>query len=380
MGTRIVPINDTDFITAVLSDPAPTGGAEFTITDDNPGIVTYTSPAVLVKTEQSKEVTLTGAALGTATVSVQLTEYAGSPKTGTVYDIDVEVIQEVIVAQPRPAFGGSAGRVELTEVKVTAYALDRALVTWEIADTTEEVHDYYFSVLRSESPGGPWDTLVDEIEDRYSFTDGSVNFRDKWRSFYYKIKLDKKDGSESKESDAVTFTAPVDIVAAEIQRRERLYFEEFVGRSALLYPRRAFGQRCHCYDPVLGQSERSRCLGCYATGYARGYLNPIIINIQVDPSAKSIQMLPDAITQQNHTAGRALAFPDIKPRDVIIEAENRRWRVLQVTKTERLRAIVHQELQLTEITRGDVEYELPVDSSYLEDAASKHNFKRRFSL
>jgi hypothetical protein len=380
MGTRIVPINGTDFITVVLSSPAPAGGAEFTITDSNPGVVSYTSPAVLLSGEQSKEVTLTGLSLGTTTISAQLTEYDGSPTTGTVFNIDVEVIDTIVQFTPSPAYSSSGGRVVLKSVKVLSYSLDRIYVTWEIEDTTEEIHDYYFSILRSESPAGPWETLVDEIEDRYSFTDGEVDLRDKWRKFYYKVKLDKKDASETQESDPTTLSAPIDLVAAEVQHRERMYFTEFVGRRALLYPRRAFGQRCHCYDEVLGKSERSRCLECYATGYARGYLNPVVIPIQIDPSAKSIQMQPDILTQQNHTAARTVAYPEIRPRDIIIEAENRRWRVGKVSKTERLRAVVHQELQLVEITRGDIEYQLPVGLSVLENAASENNFKRLFSL
>jgi len=169
-------------------------------------------------------------------------------------------------------------------------------------------------------------------------------------------------------------------VAAEVQRREALYFKEFVGRRTLLYPRRTFGQRCHCWDEVLGQSERSRCLECYATGFAKGYLNPIIMYIQIEPSTKSVQMMPDATNQQALCKARTIAYPRINPRDVIIEAENRRWRVFQAGMTERLRATVHQELQLTEIVPGDIEYELPVDSSDLENAASPKNFTRRFSL
>jgi hypothetical protein len=273
------------------------------------------------------------------------------------------------------------GRLVITSVTVTAYALDRIIVNWEIADTTEEVHSYYFSIKRSESPGGPWDILVTQIEDRYSFTDGEVDLRDKWRKFYYKVVLEKKDGSETYESDAATLVAPVDLIAAEIQRRERLYFEEFVGRRALLYPRRSFGQRCHCYDPVTGQTERSMCMECFSTGYIRGYLNPIVIPVQFDPSAKTVQLMPDAENQQVVTVARTTAFPEIKPRDIIIEAENRRWRVLQVTPTERLRAVVHQEIQVTEIVPGDIEFRLPiVDSTVLANAASQKNFNRRFSL
>jgi hypothetical protein len=43
-----------------------------------------------------------------------------------------------------------------------------------------------------------------------------------------------------------------------------------------------------------------------------------------------------------------------------VEAENRRWRVARVTPTERLRSVVHQELVLHELSKGDIEFDLPV--------------------
>ena len=77
-------------------------------------------------------------------------------------------------------------------------------------------------------------------------------------------------------------------------------------------------------------------------------------------SPKSVQQLPITERQQVDTLARLPNFPLVKPRDIIVEAENRRWRVVKVSTTERLRHVVHQELQLHEITKGDIEFQLPI--------------------
>jgi hypothetical protein len=63
-------------------------------------------------------------------------------------------------------------------------------------------------------------------------------------------------------------------------------------------------------------------------------------------------------TQQSNTTARLGYFPPLKPRDVVVEPENIRWRVMQVSHTEQVRAPVHQEIQLHRIPASDIEYRL----------------------
>ena len=197
----------------------------------------------------------------------------------------------------------------------------------------------------------------------------------RWRQLYYKIKsVEKADTDNVIMSEAFTFHADPPLDALEMQRLERIVWEEYAGRRCLIFPARTFGQRCgNCFDgPEKGkghtsQRRRSHCITCYDTGFVRGYLDPIEIFIQVDPSPKSVQPLDFAERQQVDTSARLPNFPLVKPKDIIIEAENRRWRVVRVSQTERLRSVVHQELTLHEITKGDIEFQLPVRIDNLRD-------------
>lgn len=251
---------------------------------------------------------------------------------------------------------------------VRSFSLDFLEVTWEIENTTLDPHDFQMHILRSESPMGPWDEVAGPFEDRYRFVDSRVNLLHRWRQIYYKIRsVQKADTANVVESDAFTFHAEPDLIAQEIQRLERLVWEEFAGRRCFIFPVRTFGQRCpHCYDgPEKGkghtsQRRRMNCHTCYDTSFARGYFDPIEIFMQIDPSPKSVQQLPITERQQVDTLARLPNFPLVKPRDIIVEAENRRWRVVKVSTTERLRHVVHQELQLHELAKGDIEFQLPI--------------------
>jgi hypothetical protein len=255
-----------------------------------------------------------------------------------------------------------------TKLLVRGFSLDFLEVTWEIEDTNLDPHDFQFQLYRSESPMGPWDQIAGPFEDRYRFVDNQVNLLHRWRQIYYKVRsTEKADTTNYVESEAFTFHAEPDLIAEEIQRLERLVWEEFAGRRCFIFPARTFGQRCgNCWDgPEKGkgftsQRRRSNCLTCYDTGYARGYLDPIEIFMQIDPSPKSIQTLPIAERQQVDTTARLPNFPLLKPRDIIVETENRRWRVVKVSTTERLRSVVHQELQMHELVAGDIEFQLPI--------------------
>jgi hypothetical protein len=83
--------------------------------------------------------------------------------------------------------------------------------------------------------------------------------------------------------------------------------------------------------------------------------------MQFDPSAKSEQNTNVGAQQQSNTTARLVWYPPLKPRDLVVEPENRRWRVVQVNQTEQGRAVVHQEVQLHEVPPKDIEFLVPIN-------------------
>lgn len=268
--------------------------------------------------------------------------------------------------------------LKVTGLKVRSLDLDFQEISWKVGDSHEDPLDYTFQVLRSESPSGPFDALGAPFSDRYYMRDNTVQVAHRWRQYFYVIRVTRKRDGASEDFGPVALEPEPDLTALELRRHIHLLMHEFVGRKCWVLPKRTFGQRCSCFDTRLGKKTIANCRLCFDTGFVRGFLSPIEIWIQFDPSPKTEQNAELGGMHQSNTTARLGYFPPLKPNDIIIEPENRRWRVVQVNQTEHSRAAVHQEVSLHEIPRTDVEFAIPLK---LEEALSEATFTppRNFS-
>lgn len=265
--------------------------------------------------------------------------------------------------------------LQVTELYARSFDLDHCDIFWKIADFHGDIYKYDFQVFRSESSFGPWEPISPVFQDKYHFRDASPINGNKFRTVYYLLRITDKTTSESKDFGPTSQQGEPDLIALEINRQEDVLFREFVGRLTFLYPVRTFGAYCICFDRVTNRRTRSNCLNCYDTGYLGGYLSPVACYVQFDPSGKQPVPTPYRERQELKTTARLISFPKVKPKDILIEAENVRWQVESVTCTQRLRAVVHQELTLKQIDPGEVEFKLPVkidDLRSLEIAAARN--------
>lgn len=253
--------------------------------------------------------------------------------------------------------------LKVTHLKVRSLDVDFAELSWKIEDTAEDVLDFSFQVLRSESAAGPWDVLTEPFSDRYIYYDRFTRPFNTYRSIFYKVRVTHKQTGEVSESSPEQQEAEADLIAKELRRHMSLLFREFTGRRCWLLPVRTFGQRCSvCWHPTLQKRMKSGCASCFDTGFSRGYLHPIETFVQIDPrGTKQERPIPTGSnTQQENTTAKVVNIGNVKPRDIIIEAENIRWRVIAVNQTEQSRAPIHFELQLHRIPQSDVEYSIPL--------------------
>lgn len=235
-------------------------------------------------------------------------------------------------------------------------------LTWETGSSDVDTLDYTMQVFRSESGEGPFEPISGEFEDRYIFVDSRVPVSYVFRQHWYLVRVKHKASGDTKDFGPVCQSADPDLVASYIRKAEQTLFTQFVGRQCWLFPRRTFGARCRsCWDPVLSQKKRATCLDCFDTSYLRGYLNPIEVWVQIDPVSKAVQVQPMQKAQEQVTTARMTFYPTVKPDDLLVEAENKRWRVVTVTMSERLRAPVKQELVIRQVMPTDIEYKLPIN-------------------
>ena len=98
-------------------------------------------------------------------------------------------------------------------------------------------------------------------------------------------------------------------------------------------------------------------------GWIGGYYVPVEVFIKIEDSALSIQGRNEGDRVIKNASAKMATFPPVVPRDLIIDNENRRWRVHTVFKPTRLGSPIRQELQLHKIPEASMEYkiDLPVD-------------------
>ena len=246
--------------------------------------------------------------------------------------------------------------IKVRNLRVRSLNINNQEVVWETESSSEDILDYTFQVLRSEAPAGPFEPVSPPMEDRYLFVDNRIRVHNKWRQWHYVIRITHKSSGDQKDFGPVSHSADPDLIAEELRKHFNLLMREFTGRRCWVLPVRTFGQRCSCFNNTLKAKTRSGCRLCFDTGFVRGYHTPVESFIQFDPSPKANQQTNIGEMQQQNTTARMGYFPPIKPKDVIIEPENRRWRATQISSTQRLRVVVHQELQLHEVPKSDMEY------------------------
>lgn len=266
--------------------------------------------------------------------------------------------------------------IKAKDVNARRIDADRVKVKWEIDDTTSNVLEYAFYILRSESPEGPWETIAGPLTDQYEVYDATAPLRSGARNLYYSVRTRHIQSQKTFNTFPVTTSPRPPLDALEIIRRNDLLFREFTGRPCILYPVRTFGQRCtDCFDVTTSRRTTSSCNTCWNTGFMRGYHTPVVVYVQIDPIGNPLQHIPPAMTDSKTTGARMGVYPLLKPRDILVESENKRWRVAAVNHTERLRAPVRQELTLTTIPNSDVEYNIPVEWPNMETSPRSYSYR-----
>lgn len=255
--------------------------------------------------------------------------------------------------------------MKLSPLTISTYSLDHTSLWWTVEDKGEDYLLYTLYVERSESIAGPYDTISPPLKDIFNFVDYGTPKRTRFRRFYYRLRVVRDLDAYEEHTEAQTLQAPPDLKALEIQRRKYLELHEFAGRLAVIFPRPTFGPRCpQCYDKARSRSTLDNCATCYGTSYAIGYHRPFEMPVKLYRASEEVMF----VTKRGNTegvmhVGETLAFPLLKPGDVVVERENLRHVVEKTSFTERLRCPITQRLYLSQLSEGHVAYklEVPVD-------------------
>lgn len=252
--------------------------------------------------------------------------------------------------------------IQFRNERVVSFSLNHNDVFWEIEPTTEDIQQYEFYVERSEAEAGPWDSIAGPLIDQYFIRDNSVHaITTNARTLYYRIRC------RHVPTDRVSYSATFDrqgspnILATEMIRLERVLFEEYVGVRCWLFPRRSFGQRCpSCFDSVLGKTIESRCPTCWGTGFSGGYHYPTAFWAQIDNTTEGDQVTTEDHRRVSGVQMRCGPSPGIKPLDLVVDNQNRRFRVIESGGTFMSGSLVRAEIRMVSIQKGSIEDKIPL--------------------
>lgn len=249
----------------------------------------------------------------------------------------------------------------ITSLTVQSLDADFQEICWTVGESPLDTLDYTFQVLRSEGPEGPFEAICLPFDDMFRFVDGQKPGASKMRSLFYRLRVAHKATGVTWESASVQLEPKPDLIALEMRRLALLQLRAGRGRKCWVLPVRTFGQRCGCVNKTLNKKTRPNCLTCFDQGYVRGYFDPI--ETWADFGSSPQVLLPSEVgveLQPQDATATVPHYPPIKPNDLVVERENRRWRVTKVVRPERRRVTVHQVLTLHEIPERDIEYRIPI--------------------
>lgn len=238
-------------------------------------------------------------------------------------------------------------------------------VSFEIANTMEELTDYQFDILRSDASNGDFELIAINVQD-FQFEDYSVNLANQQLEYYYKIRVVDKDTDEILESDiASTVNYSENEYVNYLRYVNKIYLEDVINNPKVKYlKKKKFGQYCsECYDDVREKPRKQNCKCCYGTKFEGGYYKPVEISVNylVDSSSKQENL---GVTGINVEEGPiqlwTSEFPIISPGDILVFSDGTRFRVVTWSNSDRAGRTLRQTLQAQKIPYSDIIYKFPV--------------------
>lgn len=257
----------------------------------------------------------------------------------------------------------------------------QVLVEWTIEPVRTDTDEVTFEVQRSQDPSFD-DTDAIEVLDTssgvsgqtvYEYLDITVNLQSFWRRWYYRIRVTDLDPSREYFSDIKTWESDPKTFELEIIARHDWLLRYETGTPCFaVVERTAGGDHCQvCYNPSLKRTTMSNCMECFGTGRERPFYEPILTFIDFNPPAKITQVTSMGEIQAGQTDVWWSAFPQLKPRDILIEVlSGNRWRVVSLNLVGDVRTDIHHFARLEQLNHRDVEYKIAIPEATQRQAVN----------
>lgn len=225
-------------------------------------------------------------------------------------------------------------------------------VQWQIDTSQVGLGPFTFTLFRSGSPQGPWDTVASGLSNVYVYDDTLPLLYGINKDVFYQVEASPGNIGSLPRSVLNNVDRKKYLLIRKIQRDEQVMLRKGNGTEVYVIKKRHFGPRCtDCWDKRSGIVLRKDCGTCGGTSFEAGFFTPVKTFAKVTPSTEGIDLTAPTSTPETEVAQAMLqAFPLVSRSDILVEPEtNKRWEITVVQPTEILRVPVHQDLTMSRL-------------------------------
>ena len=256
--------------------------------------------------------------------------------------------------------------IDVTKIEVlNMFNTETLLIRFAIEDTMEDINNYKFDVLRSNSPLTDYDIIEEDIKN-FEYIDSNVNLYRSSLLYFYKIRTTNINSGEVATTDfygQFTYREP-DNIALTVMHQYDTYLDNVINNPSVhILQRKKFGTRCGCWDDIRMQRKKEFCEECYNTGYTGGYYSPVAVKINYLSTEAGMQQLiqqTDNGEQSNPIQAWIKNLPIVSIGDIIIDNINRRYEVINWQPTTKNGYLLRQVLTLSKLPASNIAYKIPL--------------------
>lgn len=195
------------------------------------------------------------------------------------------------------------------------------------------------------------------------YSDSTTRDSSKFRDHQYIVECRLPTGQYIKSPEVTwenTRSNWVQIRAKEIARRENMLLNRYVGVDSMIFRRKVFGKRCpSCWNATIEKVTTDSCSICLGTSFEGGYFTGYRTKLQYEPTSNPSEYGPQGVVESNTVPAWTTSVPNIHTFDLVLRIPDMKmYRVASVQTTELQAIVVRQLVQLTELSKGDIETEL----------------------
>jgi len=252
--------------------------------------------------------------------------------------------------------------LQIGKTEVRSFDITYNDIIWTVKPTSEDTHNYTFTVLRSEAEFGPFIAISEVMDDTYRFRDSSVPSRNSVRTMFYVVRIRNVITGDVVDSPAFRKVGKLDNAALKIVLDHNVYLTRLAGTRCWAFPKKTFGQYCpSCFDEVIGKQLRHNCQLCWGTGFTGGYHSPVQVWAVVREPQEIRNNVRSGTPRQDQTYSITMGpSPYMSPDDMIIDSNNRRMKVMSIQGPTRDGTRLVQQVMCVRVAPGSVEDKIPL--------------------